>query len=609
MRVLAPSLVLLGALAGCAGTTPSSAFPRAGDQGDVAAALAQMESVPGVANGSGRPRLFLVTTRTSGSELAAVDLATGNVLWSQRDDLGGRMVVARKAVVYTRPGGVLLARDVAGGGVLWERPLPAGKRRLGYAADGDAVYDVSHAAGNPRQVSIVRYEAQRGSVVWSRELEGEAGAPAARGGVIALPRRSQYVTLLDGGSGRVLADILSREEAASFVRMRPEGLFFGSRGVFLASPDTATGSRRSGGYAQATLPSFVRPQYDRDLYRAEQSDYSAIDRNRILWRMTVDGPRARFTDGLVVAHSFRFFFGLDVGTGRLLWAYSHPREDAVASERTGAHVLYVAADGELGALDARTGRRTWRARIPVDGIVRGATFDAEGFAPPDNAGGAAGALPASLASILWDPDRRFMEVKLYAITELARLQGQEVTAQLLRVLEATDLPLPVVQKATDALVDRRDPASLEMFAAALRARSDYAEDRRPPRLDVLARAAAVTRSRLLLTPLLGHLALPETDPGAVRDIADAALATAAPEAVTPFLEYLLQYRADPAFLRAPTPVIAAAEVLLKLGGAPEKATLLFVAEDPRSLEPLRLYLRRALFEGEAASGARQQTLK
>jgi outer membrane protein assembly factor BamB len=595
------ALALAALALGCAGTTPSSAFPRAGEAGDVSAALARMTPARGVVNQSGQPRVFLVVNRTSGSEIVGADLATGAVLWRQSDALGSRIAVARSAIAYARPDGTLVGRDLGTGALLWEHRL-GGRKRVGYAADGDAVYDVT-TADNPRQIELVRYDAHGGGAQWRQDLEGEAGAPAVRGGVVALPRRSQYVSLIDGGNGRVLADVLSREEAATFVRARPEGLFFGSRGVFLASPENATASRHGGGYVQATLPPFIRPQYDRDMYRAGEGDYSAIDRNRLLWRLDVRGPRLQFSEGLVVAHSFRFFFGLEVQSGRLRWAYNHPREDAVASDRIGGHILFVAADGELGAIDVRTGRHTWRARIPAGGIVRGATLDAEGWTPPDNVGGREESLAHALASILWDPDKRFQEVKQYAVDELARLQGKEVTVELLRALEATELPAPVVQRATDALVDRRDPASLELFAAALKVRSDYAEDRRAPRLDVLARAVAVTKSAALVPALLEHLRLPETDPAAVRDIADAALATEAREAVGPFQDYLMQYRADPGLLRAPGAVIAAAEVVLKLGGAGQRAALLFLADDPRTIDPLRAHLRRALFPAEGPGGA------
>ena len=128
--------------------------------------------------------------------------------------------------------------------------------------------------------------------------------------------------------------MLSTAEAATFVRALPEGMFYGSRGVFLLSPSTARGSRQAPGYLLAKLPAFVRPFYWYDLYRPEQAQYSAIDRNHILWRVAVEGDRARFRDDTVVVHDYRFLFGFDATSGALRWAYSHP-SDAVASTDTG----------------------------------------------------------------------------------------------------------------------------------------------------------------------------------------------------------------------------------------------------------------------------------
>src|SRR2546421_349322 len=190
-----------------------------------------------------------------------------------------------------------------------------------------------------------------------------------------------------------------------------------------------------------------------------------------------------------------------------------PRADAVASGLTGRRVLFVASDGELGALDLTSGRRVWRAKIGGDLVVRGATFDAEGFAPEEaGAGERAPSLAHALATILWDPDRRFVDVKLYAIGELAALEGREVTSELLRALEATELPPLVVQRAVDALARRRDPASVALYSEALRVHTDYADDRHAPRVDVLARAVAATKARPALPALLEHLRLPDTDP-------------------------------------------------------------------------------------------------
>lgn len=581
------------AVAGCAATSATSSFPRAGEPGDVAAALARAGAPrAGVVNATGRPMVFA----TGGGRVVAYDLQGERAAWTHADEPGQRIAVSGPTIAYARKDGTLVARDPADGRVRWEARLPGGRRRIGYAAGASALFDVTVPAGGGSGGTLVAHDAVTGSVEWRIELPGEIGAPAVHGAVVAVPRRSQFVTLVDASSGKVLAHILSQQEAATFVRALPEGLFFGSRGVYLASAETAMGARDGGGYLTPKLPPFVRGVFHWDMYRAEQLDYSAIDRNRVLWRVATRGPKASFADDLVVVHNFRFFFGLAASSGALRWAYSHPREDAVASELTAGHLFYVAADGALGAVALASGQRVWQGAVGQPGTVqlRGATFDVEGWAPPTR-DTTPQTLPRTLASILWDPDRRFIDVKTYAIAELARLPGREVTAELLRALEGSELPPQVVHRATDALIARHDQQSLQLYREALKARSDYAEDRRPPRLDVLARAVATTRSRDVVPALLEHVLLPDTPADAIRDIADAALATAASEAVAPFQAYLLMYRAYPPFQQAPGPLLAAADVLLQLGGPAARTTLLHVLEEPRTVEALRVYLERTLF--------------
>ncbi len=587
-------LAAVALLAGCATTTTSS-FNRAGEPSDVATALARYQAPEGVVNATGHPMAFVACTLRTGPLALAFDLSSGTVAWRQPDDLGGRIVVTGPAVAYARKDGTLVARDVRSGVLLWDVRLTGSARRVGYTAADKAVFDVTHDAGSLRKVDVTAYDARTGEILWRTRLEGEAGAPAAGGGLLVLPRRSQYVTLMDAASGRVLADVLSREETASFVRVLPEGIFFGSRGVYKVSPETSTGSRTSGGYLKAKLPEFVRPAYHFDSYRPVEADYSAVDRNRLLWRTGLEGGRTAFTDGLVVVHSFRFFYGMDADTGRLRWAYSHPRSDAVSAERTRSSLMFISSEGEFGALDPRSGVRIWQARIGESGLtVRGATFDAEGFTPPGSSG-AVPPLARTLADILWDPDRRFIDAKLYAVAELARVPGREVTAELLRALSSTDLPPQVVDKAVDALVARKDQESIALYEEALRVHTDYAEDRRPPRLEALAKAVTTTKAKQALPALLEHLRLPDTSPQVVRDIADAALATGSRESVDPFRDYLLMYRAEPSMARDPGPLLAASEVIMKLGGAADRALLLFVAQEPRTITPLRTYLDGALF--------------
>src|SRR4029450_705822 len=142
--------------------------------------------------------------------------------------------------------------------------------------------------------------------------------------LVAVPRQSQWVDLFDARSGKLLAEILSREQAATFVRGLPEGLFFGGKGVLMASPDTAIAERKKGGYVEAKVPAFVRPLYHQDMYRPAENDYSAIDRNRLLWRLAPSGNAPAFADGAVVVHNFRFFFAIDAASGALRWAFNPP---------------------------------------------------------------------------------------------------------------------------------------------------------------------------------------------------------------------------------------------------------------------------------------------
>src|SRR5204862_5825541 len=94
-QVSARVACLLLWVAGCADTSASSAFKRAGEAGDVKAALARVDHrAGGVANGSGQPRLFLAMAGTGGSQIVAADLKSGAVLRREADNLAARMVVS-----------------------------------------------------------------------------------------------------------------------------------------------------------------------------------------------------------------------------------------------------------------------------------------------------------------------------------------------------------------------------------------------------------------------------------------------------------------------------------------------------------------------------------
>lgn len=601
---------------GCA--TPGNS--RAGNAEDVASALARWQPAPDApVNRTRRPLAFLALggalggavgggTMTGTARLAAFDLSTSKLLWNQPAELTARVEVGTDVIIHAQKGAGLVARDVMTGAILWQHGVGSGERLVGYAIDGVTAYLVVQSgsgSAHRRDAAVVALDARSGGQRWRTELaSGDVGGPAARGGLVAIPMQSQYVVLLDGATGAHLAQILSSEEAAVFVRALPEGLFFGSKGIFLVDRQTAAGSRKSPGYLQANLPKFVRPFYHHDMYRVEQMDYSAIDRNRILWRVTPGADRASFKDGLAVVHNYRFFFGLDPRSGDLRWAYNQPSTEAVSSSDTGRAIVFVTADGQLGALDRATGRRLYTAA--VSGVsVRGATFDADGFVP--SGGGAdekSGDLASVLSSIIWDPDRRFWDVKIFAIEQMAKQPGREVTADLLKISQKEGIPPAVYLKAGEALIERKDGSATDLYNATLKVHNDYAEDQRAQAVEMLARAAMAlggAQARSLAPALIEHLRLPDTEPVAAAQISRALAGMGATEALPALRDFLSMYRAEPTYDADPGALIAAAEAIVKLGGAGERQLLLFIAEEPKTVEPLRLYIRRALTQ--TASGS------
>jgi outer membrane protein assembly factor BamB len=596
------------AAAGCAvQVAPESAAYHGGDPALLKSALDRAGAgSTGPINASGRPMAYIVFARAGSPnlELAAFDLEAGKVRWTQPVDVEGRVAVARSVVVHGTRAGGMVAHDTNTGALKWQHPPESGMVRLGYAAGGDIVAEVLQSgkasSDSARSAVVIGYDAASGSRRFRHEVEGPAGGPAVFRGLVAVPRQSQWVTLLNE-RGDVQAEILSRKEAATFVRALPEGLFFGSTGIFMASPATALADKAGPGYLEAKVPPFVRPLYNPDLYRRGDASYSAVDRNRLLWRVTPAGEAAKFSDGTVIVHNFRFFFAIDATSGKLRWAYNQPRTDAISSDHTGPAIVFVTTEGHVRALEATSGRLSYEASLPGAGAlsVVGATFDADGFAP--RGGAAAEPMSKVLSSMIFDPDKRFSDVRMFALEQLTMLSGPDVTRELLHALDAGDvIPSPVLKKAMDVLVARQDRQLLGVYMDALRVHPDYAEDRQPRRLDFYARAVAALKAKEAVPLLVEYLRLPDTDLEAVSEIAEAVLALDAKQSIEPFGDFLLQYRADPGFAAHPTPLVAASNVLLKLGGAKEKSLLHFIAEEPQTLEPLAEHLRRALAPAEEA---------
>jgi outer membrane protein assembly factor BamB len=607
---LAAGLGVVGVVGGaCAPTI----WQRAGDSAAVASTLSRVppsSPSPQPRNRDHRALAFLVLGGARGSRLTAIDLAAKKVLWVVAGKVSGRIVSGSSILVHA-DGGALVGRDIVDGRERWRVTIPGAQTLMGYAVDGDAVFYVARSGNALRggASELVGLEGLTGNVRWRHALEtANVAAPAAAGGLVLVPNRSQFVSIVDAKSGAALAEVLSKEQAANFVIASPQGFYygFGSDGVFRLSPGTAAGVRASPEYFHARLPAFVRVNYERDMYRTELLDYSALDRNRVLWRIDSTGEAPHFQDDTVVALDYRFFFAFEPSTGKLRWAYSHPQFEAVSAVHQGNIILFVTADGEIAGLDPASGARRYDFRLAGEN-VRGGTFDSEGFggdgerAPPPS-------LPAVLASMVRDPDRRFAELQIFAIEQMRGVPGAEITAELLHLMADEDMSPIARQRAGQVLIARQgdrtlnpagspqESASTALLVEAIRIHADRVDRTRPAGLSMLAAAAGKMKVEAAALPLAEHLALPETDPATATAVVRA-LASIGSDAVVPALrDFLCQYRADSALEEDAAALLATVDALMTLGKARERELLSFLAVAPRTLPVLREHILRSVGE-------------
>jgi len=292
-----------------------------------------------------------------------------------------------------------------------------------------------------------------------------------------------------------------------------------------------------------------------------------------------------------------FGFGLD---GELAWAYSNPRVELVSSDHTGSAIVAVSTQGDIIALDAKTGALKLRQNLGLGQQVIGATFDADGWAPAGEVEKTETA--AALVSIARDRDARFDRVKELAVAALAKMPGGEVTKELLAVLSDKRAPQRLKDTVVDMLAKRKDPASLPVLTAQLAVHADFLAKTEPESLGAVAKAIASLGGTKLeakeVTPALAalqsHLDDPATQtPDLVMVIrAMAAIGGGAERGA--LASHLLLYHAedevggDPAWQTA---IVTAIDVH---GGPGEHELLRQLAADPRTKPGLTTAIKEAL---------------
>ncbi|HEY6037102.1 MAG TPA: PQQ-binding-like beta-propeller repeat protein, partial [Kofleriaceae bacterium] len=541
------ALVLVIALAACGGPVFHLTSPD-NDRGALTAALAHrnLPEQPAPLNTSRTPRVFILAAGPQATkQLIAYDLQRGAILWKQDADVESRIWVGGNFIVEVEHH-QLVARDQQTGTATWQTEIPG--EFIGATADADRAY-VAYKE-NAATWWLAGYDGASGKRLWKADADGVLGAPMAHGGIVYVPYNQQWLSLVDGKTGAIAARIRGIDEGISMLRVTSRVAFYGSKqGVFRLDERSASGKRADSSYAQVVVPPQLdKTTYGRDTYDPVQNAYTAADRARILYAAPPDGMEL----GAYAVHYFRYVFGF-ARSGALVWAYSNPRVELVASEDTGAAILAISQTGELVALDPANGAVRLAQNIlkgATTGSVLGATFDADGWSP--SAQGEKTETVAALVSIARDHDARFDRVKELAVQALAKLPGGEVTQELLGVLADPRAPQHLKDVVVDLLVTRKDPASLSVLTAQLAAHDDFLLQTQPLALGPVAKAiaglggakldpAAVTAA---LAALESHLDAPTTQVADLVFVIDAMAAIGGGKERPALGSHLLLYHAD-----------------------------------------------------------------
>ncbi len=550
--------------------------------------------------------------------LYGFDLQSGQLAFAIASDARSRFAVTKGLLVYREGNSELVLREPHSGAPLGRVKIPTDETLVGLVADDGGVYYVTRSQddrqGPGQRRSHITALSARGEPKWRISTSGSVGAPAVKGGLLALPFRYQEVVILDAQTGSELTRIRQKDDQIGFVQAAENGIYYGvgEKGVALLTESSVQAKKADIAYAEPQLGDRARVALNWDGYRPEQAYFGALDRNRLLWEGALQGDhRLEFRDHQVIWHSYRFFFSVHTGGGAVRWAYAHPRQNLMASELTDKNVLFVAQDGEIGALDRNTGARIFEKRVTLKPgqQVLGATFAASGFAPSAAATPAAvAALPSVLHEIIFDKDSSFLSVKLFAVQALwNRSEGdgawqREATAELLRIITAEGLPPQLARAAGETLLKSGNRQAGELIAAALAQSYDFLQDRRPRGLDILAQVAAALEATQTVPVLIERLLDPSTPQTALKEIVAALIALHRPSAfdssdgktVAALRNLLLLYRSDPVFRNDPMSLFRAAQGLLQLDGAAGRRTVQFAALQPSTLMPLRAQFRKLL---------------
>lgn len=560
-------------------------------------------------------------TRSAGGLLAAViqgesravsvfDLSTRRARWTQPMAASSTPEIVGDAVVV-ETGTTTRVLDLASGAERG-RVEHTGLDLTGAARDGDTIVLCASsglAGGSRRAGRVVALDARSGRELWSHDVGGLLGRPAARGGLAFIPWDRQSIAVLDLASGVEQARIRSTDDVLSWVATLGDGIFYGGRGIYRLTPESASGTRAGSAFLANPLEGVPGdPLIFRDGFLATTGSRTARDKIQFGFApRAAQGNAVALTNDTVYLGYYHDLVAVDASTGAVRWA-QRLEEDIEGLQVTAAGVFVVSATGKLRGVDPATGAVSLVAELNAS--LGAVALDAEGLAAPTGGVAPEGSVREQLVAMVRDPDNRLVPFRAFLVGLLGRIEDENVTHDLLDLYTQRSIPVQLKQRIATALQARRNGA--QFLIQALQDHYDYLEGRQAPPLQVIAPTLVAMNARDAVPGLIAHLLDHETPLAALPDVI-AAIGTLGEGAALPTLQRWIQlYRADSTFRGEHVVALnTAMDAIFRHGDATAHEWLRGMSRDPRLSADARTHIdelfTRAASEAQSRSSQQSES--
>jgi outer membrane protein assembly factor BamB len=539
------------------------------DRAKITQILARLPADAATARPANSLNKSLMAAVTQGEQRSVVvyDLATRQALWTQPLAASSTPEIVGDALVV-EVGTATHVLDLATGASRG-RYEHVGLDFVGASREGDTLVISlsSGAAGaNTRRAGrVVALYASNASERWAHEIAGIVGRPAVAGGVAFVPWDRQSIAVLDLNTGVEQARLRSTDDVLSWVFTAPGGVYYGGRGIYRLTPDSATGTRAGSAFLANPLDGVPGdPQVYRDAFMATTGTRTARDKIRFGFHPVVgEAGRVSLQDSTIYLAYYHDLVAVDAASGAVRWA-QRIDDDIEALQVTSRGAFVASGNGKVRAFEAATGAVSLVAELGA--TVGAIELDVEGLAVPSAGTAPEGSVREQLVALVRDADNRLVPFRSFLVGVLARREEEEITRDLLDLYTQRSIPGQLRQSVATALQGRR--AGAQFLVAALAEHYDYLEGRQAPPLQVIAPTLVAMTARDAVPGLLSHLLDPETPMVALPDVINA-VATLGEASVVPTLQSWVQlYKADSAFRgESAAPMAAAVEAIFRFGDA------------------------------------------